>query len=145
MEITEVRITLPNTGENPKLLAYCTIEFDRCFVVNEVRYVMGNSGRAFVSMPSRKMTDHCRDCDKKNPLDAKFCAHCGACEPHPKLEADEQLHADVALPINAQFRAKLELAVLMAYANVIRANENLSRTNGESRGREHGVSAEQTA
>lgn len=51
MEITDVHIT--QTAADGKLLAYVTVTFDRCFVVHNIKIILGRTG-PFVAMPSRK-------------------------------------------------------------------------------------------
>ena len=75
MEITEVRIKLMENSED-RLRAFCSITFDNCFVVRDLKIIEGNSG-PFVAMPSRKLTAHCRNCNSKNHLRARFCNNCG--------------------------------------------------------------------
>ena len=60
MEITEVRVKLMDEpGE--RLKAFCSITFDDCFVVRDLKIIEGTSG-PFVAMPSRKLTAHCPNC-----------------------------------------------------------------------------------
>ncbi len=60
MEITEVRIKLmEEPGE--RLKAFCSITFDNCFVVRDLKIIDGTNG-PFVAMPSRKLTSHCANC-----------------------------------------------------------------------------------
>ncbi len=50
MEITDVRIF---TVRDPRVRAYVSIVFDGCFMVNDLRIVVGKQG-LFVSMPNRR-------------------------------------------------------------------------------------------
>ena len=50
MEITEVKI-FP-VGD-PKLRAFVSVVFDRCFMVNDIRVIEGKQG-LFISMPNRR-------------------------------------------------------------------------------------------
>ena len=52
MEVTEVRIKLINNPED-RLRGFCSVTFDNCFVVRDLKIIEGNSG-PFVAMPSRK-------------------------------------------------------------------------------------------
>lgn len=124
MEITEVRIKLME-GSEDRLRAFCSITFDDCFVVRDLKIIDGNSG-PFVAMPSRKLTSHCNRCNTKNHLKARFCNHCGTRLEQSQPEFDQhgraKLYADIAHPINAacreaiqsrvieEFKAELELA-----------------------------------
>jgi stage V sporulation protein G len=51
MEITDIRIK--KVEADSKLKAYVTVTFDDCFVVHNLKVIMGQFGR-FVAMPSRK-------------------------------------------------------------------------------------------
>ena len=110
MEITEVRV-FPKEGSDKKLKAYATITIDNSFVVRNVKVIEGNKG-LFVAMPSRKMSDHCEKCGGKNHLRAKFCNNCGASLPDNRAKKDPKgrmkLHADIAHPINAACRQKIQ-------------------------------------
>ena len=65
MEITEVRIKLmEEPGE--RLQAFCSITFDDCFVVRDLKIIEGTNG-PFVAMPSRKLTAHCPRCAAEEP------------------------------------------------------------------------------
>ncbi len=76
MEITEVRIKLmEEAGE--RLQAFCSITFDDCFVIRDLKIIDGSNG-PFVAMPSRKLTSHCLQCGAKNHLRANYCNECGA-------------------------------------------------------------------
>ena len=75
MEITEVRIKLmEEPGE--RLKAFCSITFDNCFVIRDLKIIDGSNG-PFVAMPSRKLTAHCPGCGMKNHLRAQYCNQCG--------------------------------------------------------------------
>ena len=75
MEITEVRIKLmEDAGE--RLQAFCSITFDDCFVIRDLKIIEGANG-PFVAMPSRKLTSHCPQCGCKNHLRAHYCNQCG--------------------------------------------------------------------
>ena len=54
MEITDIRIK--RVESDNKLKAYVTITFDDCFVVHNLKIILGQFGR-FVAMPSRKTRD----------------------------------------------------------------------------------------
>ncbi len=51
MDITDIRIK--KVDSDNKLKAYVTVTFDNCFVVHNLKIIMGQFGR-FVAMPSRK-------------------------------------------------------------------------------------------
>ena len=102
MEITEVRIKLM---EDPgdRLKGFCSITFDNCFVVRDLKIIEGSNG-PFVAMPSRKLTSHCHKCSMKNHLRAGHCNQCGAKLDQDRAIKDEdgraKLYADIAHPIN---------------------------------------------
>ena len=114
MEVTEVRIKLINNPED-RLRGFCSVTFDNCFVVRDLKIIEGNSG-PFVAMPSRKLTDHCSKCRSKNHLRANFCNQCGAKLVHGRIEHDSggraKLYADVAHPVNAACREKIQRHVV---------------------------------
>ena len=53
MQITEVRIKLMEDSDD-RLQGFCSITFDNCFVVRDLKIIEGTSG-PFVAMPSRKL------------------------------------------------------------------------------------------
>ena len=126
MEITEVRIKLIENAED-RLRAFCSITFDDCFVVRDLKIIEGNNG-AFVAMPSRKLTTHCRECHAKNHLRARFCNQCGKRIGGEKIEFDYQgrakLYADIAHPINATCREQIQNRVINEfYSELERAKQ----------------------
>ena len=76
MVITEVRIKLMDEN-NERLQAFCSVTFDDCFVIRDLKIIEGTKG-SFVAMPSRKLTDRCTHCGSKNHLRARHCNQCGA-------------------------------------------------------------------
>ena len=114
MEVTEVRIKLINNPED-RLRGFCSVTFDNCFVVRDLKIIEGNSG-PFVAMPSRKLTDHCSKCHSKNHLRANYCNQCGTKLVHGRIEHDSggraKLYADVAHPVNAACREKIQRHVV---------------------------------
>lgn len=128
MEITEVRIKLMD-GVQDRLLGFCSITFDRCFVVRDLKIIKGSRG-AFVAMPSRKLTERCRDCGHKNPLRSVFCSQCGIrlAGHHPirSAQGKAKLYADIAHPIHSECRDQIQQRVLAAYEE----EQVLSRQSG---------------
>lgn len=117
MQITEVRIKLMDEpGE--RLKAFCSITFDNCFVVRDLKIIDGASG-PFVAMPSRKLTSHCPTCNMKNHLRAPYCNQCGRqlSMDHVPTDADgrAKLYADIAHPINSACREMIQEAVVREY------------------------------
>ncbi len=68
MEITDIRIK--RVESDNKLQAYVTITFDNCFVVHNIKIIMGQFGR-FVAMPSRKTRDG-EFKDIAHPINSEF-------------------------------------------------------------------------
>ncbi len=117
MKITEVRVNLVS-NKDTRLKAFCSVTMDNEFVVRDIKVIEG-AGGFFVAMPSRKMTDHCGKCGGKNHLRAKFCNNCGAKLPENRARKDFKgrikLHADIAHPINAECRQRLQEKVSSAF------------------------------
>jgi stage V sporulation protein G len=117
MEITEVRIKLMDEpGE--RLKAFCSITFDNCFVVRDLKIIEGQTG-PFVAMPSRKLTAHCPQCGMKNHLRAQFCNQCGNRQSQDRMPMDAdgraKLYADIAHPINSACREMIQEFVVREY------------------------------
>ncbi len=117
MEITEVRVKLmEEPGE--RLKAFCSITFDDCFVVRDLKIIEGASG-PFVAMPSRKLTAHCPNCRCKNHLRAAFCNQCGGRLRENQAIRDEEgrakLYADIAHPINSACREMIQDRVIESF------------------------------
>ena len=117
MDISEVRVKLIENRDE-RLKAFCSVTFDNEFVVRDIKIIKGAKGY-FVAMPSRKMSDHCEKCGGKNHLRAKFCNNCGASLSENRAKKDMQgrmkLHADIAHPINADCRRKIQEKVTKAF------------------------------
>lgn len=117
MEITEIRIKLMDEpGE--RLKAFCSITFDDCFVVRDLKIIEGTNG-PFVAMPSRKLTSHCPQCGMKNHLRALHCNQCGGRLSDSRAPKDAEgrakLYADIAHPINSQCREMIQNHVISEY------------------------------
>jgi stage V sporulation protein G len=114
VDITEVRIKLmEEPGE--RLKAFCSITFDNCFVVRDLKIIDGSNG-PFVAMPSRKLTSHCPGCGTKNHLRAPYCNQCGKrlSDSRAPKDADgrAKLYADIAHPINSYCREMIQDRVI---------------------------------
>ncbi len=126
MEITEVRIKLmEEPGE--RLKAFCSITFDNCFVVRDLKIIDGSNG-PFVAMPSRKLTTHCPGCGMKNHLRAQYCNQCGKrlSDARAPKDADgrAKLYADIAHPINSDCREMIqEIVISEFYEEIERAKQ----------------------
>lgn len=114
MNITEVRIKLMD-DPSERLKAFCSITFDDCFVVRDLKIIEGTNG-LFVAMPSRKLTSHCPKCGSKNHLRAAHCNQCGARLPEGRAVRDAEgrakLYADIAHPINSGCREMIQQRVI---------------------------------
>jgi stage V sporulation protein G len=117
MVITEVRIKLVEQNAE-RLMAFCSITFDHCFAVRDLKIIEGARG-LFVAMPSRKLTDRCAKCRGKNHLRARFCNGCGCRLDDTRCIKDAdgrtRLHADIAHPIHGAGRAMIESTVVKGY------------------------------
>lgn len=121
MEITEVRIKLmEEAGE--RLQGFCSITFDHCFVVRDLKIIEGASG-PFVAMPSRKLTAHCPGCGCKNHLRSSYCNQCGQRLKDDRVAKDDEgrakLYADIAHPINSACREIIQETVIRAYRDEV--------------------------
>ena len=121
MEITEVRIKLMEESDD-RLQAFCSITFDHCFVVRDLKVIEGSSG-PFVAMPSRKLTSHCPRCGCKNHLRAQYCNQCGVRQHEERFPKDAEgrtkLYADIAHPINSSCREMIQTRVIAEYRSEI--------------------------
>lgn len=118
MEITEVRIKLMEDSED-RLRAFCSITFDQCFVVRDLKIIEGTSA-PFVAMPSRKLTGRCGKCGYKNHLRSNYCNQCGVRMrgSHDLKDSEansNRLYADIAHPINQVCRDMIQQAVIREY------------------------------
>jgi stage V sporulation protein G len=117
MEISEVRVKLVDNKDD-RLKAFCSMTLDNEFVVRDIK-IIGGAGGYFVAMPSRKMSDHCERCGGKNHLRAKYCNICGTGLNPDRVKKDTKgrmkLHADIAHPINASCRQRIQESVIAAF------------------------------
>jgi stage V sporulation protein G len=119
VEITEIRIKLMNDPTD-RLQAFCSITFDGCFVIRDLKIIQGTRG-SFVAMPSRKLTDRCPKCSAKNHLRSRFCNDCGTRLHEDRAEKSDdgraRLYADIAHPINSDCREMIQQQVILSYAD----------------------------
>lgn len=117
MQITEVRIKLTEDSDD-RLQAFCSITFDDCFVVRDLKIIEGTNG-PFVAMPSRKLTSHCARCGCKNHLRACYCNQCGGKLNPDRAARDHEgrakLYADIAHPVNSKCREQIQDHVIAAF------------------------------
>ncbi len=125
MEITEVRIKLMD-DPGDRLQAFCSITFDDCFVVRDLKVIEGTNGH-FVAMPSRKLTAHCSGCGCKNHLRAAHCNQCGLRLKVDRANKDEdgraKLYADIAHPINSVCREMIQTRVIEEFRTEINRSQ----------------------
>lgn len=125
MEISEVRVKLV-ANKDDRLKGFCSMTLDDEFVVRDIKVIEGTGG-LFVAMPSRKMSDHCDKCGSKNHLRAKFCNNCGASLSENRAKQDVKgrmkLHADIAHPINAECRRKIQEQIVKAFEEEVRKSK----------------------
>ncbi len=117
MEITEVRVKLMEDSDD-RLQAFCSITFDDCFVVRDLKIIEGSNG-PFVAMPSRKLTSHCHQCGAKNHLRSSYCNQCGGRLKDDRAARDQdgrsKLYADIAHPVNSACREMIQQRVIAEY------------------------------
>jgi len=117
MEISEVRVKMVSNPDE-RLKAFCSMTLDNEFVIRDIKVIEGTNGH-FVAMPSRKLTDHCEKCGSKNHLRAKFCNNCGGKLSERRAKQDNKgrmkLHADIAHPINADCRKRIQDTIIVAF------------------------------
>ena len=116
MEISEVRVKLVSNSKE-RLRAFCSITIENEFVIRDLKIIDGLNG-TFVAMPSRKLADRCPKCGYKNHLRAHFCNECGKelGEQRGKRATKRgKLHADIAHPINAGCRERIQNIVIGAF------------------------------
>ena len=115
MKITEVRVKLMEDSDD-RLQGFCSITFDDCFVVRDLKIIEGANG-PFVAMPSRKLTSHCAKCGCKNHLRSSYCNNCGARlkDESRDQEGRSKLYADIAHPINSSCRELIQDHVIAEY------------------------------
>lgn len=117
MEITEIRIKLMD-DQSDRLQAFCSITFDGCFVIRDLKIIQGAKG-PFLAMPSRKLMDRCPRCSGKNHLRARYCNECGCVLQHDRAvrggDGRAKLYADIAHPINCDSREHIQARVVEAY------------------------------
>lgn len=122
VDVSEVKIKLMDDNDD-RLQAFCSITFDGQFVVRDLKIIEGQKG-LFIAMPSRKLTSKCSRCSHKNEVRARYCNGCGTrLPPEPESDARVRLFADIAHPINATCREKIQTAVIQALAEERRRSQ----------------------
>lgn len=118
MDITGVKVRLVQ-GAKQKVKAFCTVTIDDCFVVKDIKVIEGDKGE-FIAMPSRKLSEKCGKCGRKNPVDSSFCSSCGTKLPASARDAREgSPYSDIAHPVNAECRSMMQMRVIDAYREAL--------------------------
>lgn len=122
MEVTEVRIKLTEDNDD-RLRAFCSLTFDDCFVVRDIKIIEGATG-PFIAMPSRKLMFHCGSCGFKNHLRSRYCNQCGKQQPpasqqEATADSKTRLYADIAHPINSVCREKIQSKVIEEFGREV--------------------------
>ena len=133
MNITEVNIKLTeDPGE--RLQAFCSIIFDDCFVIRDLKIIEGSHG-PFVAMPSRKLAARCPQCNSKNHLRASYCNQCGlhldAEQNVYEQEGRAKLYADIAHPIKSDCREMIQDRVIEEFHNEVERSKHPSNSSRE--------------
>lgn len=125
MEISEVRVKMV-ANKDDRLKAFCSMTLDNDFVIRDIKIIEGTGG-LFVAMPSRKMSDHCEKCGGKNHLRARYCNNCGAGLSENRAKQDVKgrmkLHADIAHPINAECRRRIQATIVEAFEEELQRSQ----------------------
>uniref|UniRef100_UPI00197E7E25 septation protein SpoVG family protein n=1 Tax=Paludisphaera soli TaxID=2712865 RepID=UPI00197E7E25 len=104
-----------------KVAAYASILIDDAFAVRDLRIIDDPRG-LMIAMPSRKLADHCPECDHKTPYADNYCGRFGARLPEGRTSlrinpsGRECRYTDVAHPVTQEGRRQIEVALLEAYA-----------------------------
>lgn len=117
MNVTEVRVSPASPACNG-LVATAEILFDGCFLVKELKII--DKGGLLLQMPNRRITVPCPKCGCKNHLLANFCNKCGDRLPKgwPPGDPPPRLFADIAHPINQEFREMVEKVIFDEFDRV---------------------------
>lgn len=126
MEITKVRVQLPDRRSTSQIVkAYCSIEFDDCLAVHELR-LLEVDNRLFVAMPSRESRINCQKCGDKNNVSHRYCSSCGADmapqKSHLKPNFLRTRHRDVVHPFTKEMRTEIESRVLEEYHRLVNSH-----------------------
>lgn len=131
MQVTEVTVHLHPTRIkadgtlDDRLVAFATIVFDDALALHGVKVVKDRSDDLFITMPTKRIEDHCWRCHAGNGLKYRFCQECGVPleerRGKPGPDGKVRLYSDIAHPINAECRAHIQDRVLEAYHDEVQA------------------------
>ena len=96
MQVTDVKVKIMHSEGNLK--AYASVTFDDEFVVKDIKVIDGKNG-LFIAMPSKPLKN------RRNEEVAE----------EEYSEDRRNLHKDIAHPINAAAREKIQTAILAKY------------------------------
>jgi stage V sporulation protein G len=120
MEITDVKVRLVE-GTRQKVKAFCSVTFDDSFVVKDIKVIEGEKGE-FIAMPSRKLSEKCGSCGRKNPVGSSYCSSCGSKLPESHRGSGQaSLYSDIAHPINADCRRMMQDRIVGEYRRALEA------------------------
>ena len=115
MEISEVRVKMVANNKDDLTEGLLLDDPDSS---RHPGYKDHRRGRGFASGQCvGKMSDHCEKCGGKNHP-RKYCNNCGRCcrrAARQDLKGRAKLHADIAHPINAACRKRIQDAIVAAY------------------------------
>lgn len=105
------------------LVAYCSVHFDNCFIIREIRVINDIDGLK-VAMPNRKLAIKFA-CGHKNHFDNKYCSCCGSAATEAQLNDNSiRRHLDVCHPTTAACRRHLTVEVTVAIRAKIERDRN---------------------
>jgi len=96
MQVTDVKVKIMHSEGNLK--AYATVTFDDEFVVKDIKVIEGTKG-LFIAMPSKPLKNR----RNEEATEEEYS------------EDRRNLHKDIAHPINAAAREKIQTAILTKY------------------------------
>jgi len=107
MIITNVDIILAQNNE--RLLAFCTITIDDCFVIKDIRIIKGDE-RLVVAMPDKQRSEPCEHCKFRIRQRDRHCPRCGK-----QLTSKTIEYVDICFPINSESRSAIDNVILEKY------------------------------
>lgn len=125
MIISKVEILPNNNYHERKLLCYATITLDKVVVIRDCK-LLWIDGRYVLDFPSKKKTEHCPQCKRKNYLNANYCNECGVGLQPKRLQEGESAHHCIVLPITPEARKAITDAVVGEYQKTIHQDEPLT-------------------
>ena len=120
--ITGVKVNVVKT-QTSRVKAFVSVEFDKSFVVHDIRIVELSDGYTLISMPSKEVKLNCPDCNGKNSRRAVYCNWCGLTLPEHaegpiQSDGNYRFFSDVCHPVNNVAREELEDMIFDEYERV---------------------------